>query len=162
MTLRQHSILRGTTTLEIKAESLQFSFSSFTRDYRFEVPLTDLRSSLDEYRRVAWPWYLVGIVSLGFVVSQLRLGFQHYNEVDTTFLVGYTLLIFYALSVARARSGRFLIVRSENGERRTIWILRQIPSTQVVDAFVEELQRAIRIAKESNQPPQTRTTSGPV
>jgi len=145
MTLRQHSLLRGSKTFAIDGANLRFSFHSLARDYAFEVALTDVRPKFDDLRQVAWSWYLVGLLAVALLVFQLRAGLP-FDPMSIVFVIVYAGLGIYALGVAHRRSGRFVIIRAAGDEPRTMWMFRDAPSRPEVDAFLAELRAAIQRA----------------
>lgn len=152
MTLKQQSFLRGTKSFTIEDGNLRCSFHSFSSDHQFGVSLQDIRPTIDEYRRVAWSWYLIGFVALGFVASQFRSG-VHLDLFDATIVFVYLATAIFTLSAAIKRSGRFLILKSGGDESRAIWKLRQNPSRQSVDSFLTELKTEMQKTKETGPLP---------
>tara|TARA_R110000868_G_scaffold256170_1_gene512887 strand:- start:95 stop:553 length:459 start_codon:yes stop_codon:yes gene_type:complete len=147
MTLKQQSFLQGTKSFEINDDMLRCAFQSLGRDYRFDVPLADIRPNFEEYRSVAWSLYLVGIIALGFVVFQFRTSAR--LDLSNMILIGvYAVIAIGALAAASKRSGQYLIIKIGGDVPRSIWILRQAPSRSEVDGFLQELKTAIRQSRE--------------
>ncbi|MBT5902406.1 MAG: hypothetical protein HOH58_09895 [Opitutaceae bacterium] len=147
MAIKQQSFLRGSKSFSINGNILQCAFQSIGRDYKFDVLLSDIRPNFEEYRSVAWSWYLVGIVALSFIAFQFRASAR--LDLPDIILMGvYAVTAFCTLATARKRSGRYYIIKVGGDVPRSIWVLRHVPTEIAVDTFLIELKTAMNRSRE--------------
>lgn len=153
MKFEQRSFGRGTLRLEVMETTLRYERATVSGRHSFEAPLSEFSRTIEEWQGTSVIGYgaalLCAVLLVRAVVTAFELSLWMLS-VDLILVAG----IAYFFIQARARSGRYYIVRNTREPGRDIWILRSGHEREV-ESLISVLRQAVdRLKQSPNKEPE--------
>ena len=153
MLLTQKDSLRGNRILEIKDNTVKFTYQSFSKRNSYEIPIKNLRKETSESYVKAIPALITGVVTLLVALTLLGCCYnvcQHplrgINNGDL-FIAGLLGIIILCWSAycfrTYVKSSLDLVIFHDQAGNPVLFLYRTNPNEKVVIDFCNELKRRI-------------------